>query len=696
VEAPTVTRVVPKTWIWLGLAAAAVALVHADPWERAGDDAVFVSSKSAATRLVPELPEGVPTDLDVEIAGPEGVRTRIESGARGPMVHASRELVGPADPDALDGLWASLRAATTLRAVADDTDAGLGERGRITLRFGETRVEIVLGRESPDGAGLYGALADTNGRPTGQLWVVERELGDIVDQGAEAWAARRAIVVEPEEVARVRFADAEVVRGQDGLWRSTVGDTTAIVQREAIEARLGRLLSARLDPWLTAPYAQGDAAPWLRITTVEGAELPLWLRGACPGVPDRVVVDRGEGRPGCIDARLVEPWPLPGREGGLTWIEPRVLPHGYDRVLSIEQLAPVPQLLRRHGGTWVIETREGTSSAVLELRESEVFRWYRALYDARFVIDRPAAGTTDAVDLRITTDTTEVVRLRCGAADEDGVRTCRRDDEPALAVRLAVDPAFVAETFADRRLVELDPGQAQAIEIAGRDVVRQSVHLDLGVWRLDAPLHPEGDAMLDELALEELLATLAGARAQEWTELPGGAPERVIRVERAQVRGQDGDVELQLWPARGDTCVVQVGQGRAARVGEATCSALGRDLLLPAPLAHVFDDARAIVLHDGDDELRLVREDGRWLREDGSAPGRERERFTAWSLLRTQALRPGDPRGTPVATLDVQPTLGEPYTLEVGDGWARVVGQEWFYVLALAPEDDEPLDDDAD
>ncbi len=684
------TRIATSTWGWLAAAIGAVVLVHADPWRREGDAPLFVSSKSAAVRLLPELPEGVPTDLVVELAGPEGPRARIEPGARGPVVLAVRELIGPADPEALDGLWASLRAATTLRAVAADTDAGLGERGRIALSFGDTKVEIVLGRDSPDGAGLYGALADADGRPTGELWVVERELGDIVDQSAEAWAARRPLVLEPGEVARVAFADAEVARGLDGLWRSTVGDDTAIVQREAVEARLGRLVAARLDPWLTAPYARDESAPWVRLTTQDGAELPLWLRGPCPGVPDRVVVDRGEGRAGCIDARVVEPWPLPGREGaGTAWIEPRLLPHHYDRVLSIEQVRPSPQLLRRHGGTWVIETDGAGGKSVLELRESEVFAWYSALFDARFAPDLEVSDAADVVELRITTDSTETVRVRCGAADDDGVRACRRDDEPALAVRIGVDPAFVAETFADRELVDIEPGQARAIEIAGADVVRQSVHLDLGVWRLDAPLHPEGDAVLDELALEDLLATLSAARAQAWTAVPSGAPARVVRVERTSMRGQEGDVELQLWDGRGDGCIVRVGQGRAAEVGEGTCAALGRDLLLADPLAHVLDDARTLALMQGGREVRLRRDDGgRWVREDGSVPGDERSRFTAWSMLRTVALRPGAPRGTALATLAVQPTIGEPYAMEIGDGWARVVGQDWFYLLAVADDED--------
>lgn len=679
-------RIPASSWIWLLLALGSVVLVHRDPWRTAIESPTFVSSRSAAVRLFPDLPEGVPTDVVLEISGPEGLRARIEPGPRGPLVHGADELLGPADPEAVDGLWASLRAATTLRAVPTDTDAGLGERGRIAMQWGETRIEIVLGRPSPDGAGLYGAIVGEGG-DTSEVWVVERELGDIVDQGADAWAARRPLVADPAEIAEIEFADAKLVRGPDGLWRSTVGESVAIVQREAVEARLGRLLAARLDPWLPTPYARDDAPPWMRVTTLDGTSLGLWLRGACPQMPERVVIDRGEGRPGCVDARVVEPWPLPGREGGRAWIERRLLPHAYGRVLSIEQVRPRPQTLRRQGGTWMIEADGG----VIELRETEVYRWYEAMFEARLDLEAKATGSTDDVELVITTDTTASLRLRCGRADDERRRTCRRDDEPLARVRIAVDPAFTAETFADRRLVELEPGQARAIEITGRDVVRQSAQLDLGVWRLDAPLHPEGDVALDELRLEELLGTLGAARAQSWTAVPSGDPDRVLRVERAAIRGQSAAIELQVW----EGCIARVGQGRAARIDDGTCATLGRDLLGDAPLQHVIDEARELVLVEGGAaEIRLRRADGRLVREDGEPLGREREQLVAWSQLRAQRLRPGDP-GTPhVATLAVVPTVGEPYTLEIGDGWARVAGQGWFYVLA--PDEGAPAADEGD
>jgi len=63
-------------------------------------------------------------------------------------------------------------------------------------------------------------------------------------------------------------------------------------------------------------------------------------------------------------------------------------------------------------------------------------------------------------------------------------------------------------TFAERRLMAIDPGEARALEIlpGSGEGVRQSVRLDLGVWRLDAPNHPDGNGALDEVRLETLLA----------------------------------------------------------------------------------------------------------------------------------------------------------------------------------------------
>ena len=59
--------------------------------------------------------------------------------------------------------------------------------------------------------------------------------------------------------------------------------------------------------------------------------------------------------------------------------------------------------------------------------------------------------------------------------------------------------AFTKETFADRRLLSFEAGEVRGLELLPgptSDRVRQSVRLDLGVWRLDAPLHDDTAAAL--------------------------------------------------------------------------------------------------------------------------------------------------------------------------------------------------------
>jgi hypothetical protein len=671
------TMIAMRTWVLVAAATLAVALVHFDPWRRDAVGPGFVSSKSAAVRLLPELPEGVPTDLQLTIGKGGTASTRIDAlpEAPGPWVWEDGELVGPADPDALDGLWSSLRAATSLRAAASQTDAGLGEGGRITIAFGDTRIELLVGRATPDGVGLYGALAGSED----ELWVIERELGDIAAQRAEAWVARRPWVADPREVVAIAQGRATIERGLDGIWRARDEHGTAMLSGPAVEARLGRLLSARMEPWSDRHAKKGDA-PWVRLTTGEGGSATLWLAGACDGVPGRVVVDRGLGRPGCIDARIAEPWPLPlGEHATMDWLEPRLAPHEYGRVLAIEQLGPTRSRLRREGGGWVIERHVDGRDEVTSVREPEVFRWYEALHEARLDRTRSLPAIAASVELRIETDSTVMLRLRCARADE-GLR-CARDDEPFFAVTLPIELAFTADTFTDRQLATLPPGNARALEIAGPKAVRQSVHLDLGVWRLDAPAHPEGDAVLDEERIESLLATISGARAQSWTTLPSGDPERTIRVE--QVAGEGSAIVVALW----DGCIARVDEGPAAQLDDATCRALGSDLLGDAPLQRAIEEALAITVRTQGDAIALRRDEGRLVRDDGEPLGELARTFDELSALRTVALRPGAPPSEATMELSLEPRAGEPYVLEVGDGFARVKNQPWFYALEERDDD---------
>ncbi|MBX7082972.1 MAG: DUF4340 domain-containing protein [Nannocystaceae bacterium] len=669
----------------LGVAAiAAVVLVHHDPWQRAAAVGDYVAGRGGSERVLPQLPEGVPEGAAIELVRADGSRTRIAAHehAAGLWVWADRELVGPADPEALDGLWSGLRATASLRAASiAATDAALGSGGRVRLELPGGPIELVLGAATPDGVGLYAALAsaDVGAAP----WVLDRALADWIAQPATGWIARRPWVVEPAEIAAVRFADATLSRGPDGLWRAGAAGQGALLSSSAVDARLSRLLTARLDPF-AASVADPGVAPWLQLDTLDGRTLPLWLRDGCEGLPGRVTLDRGLGRAGCVDARVADPWPLPGREHEeRSWIEPRLVPWDYGRVLSIAQLRPQASTLRRQGGGWVIERAvSGGGTEVVAVPEPEVLRWYTALHDARLDTDAPRPAVSPTVELEVVSDSTARLRLSCapdhGADDDAGdAMICARQGEPAFALRLPVAPDFTPESFAQRQLLALGSDELRALELQGPGLARQAAHLDLGVWRLDAPAHPEGDAVLDEDAIVQLGAALGGARALAWTEPPDEPPLRTIRLERTVRAGRGAEVGVTLW----SDCRVRVDEGPTARVGEGTCEALARDLLVTTPLERVLEDATRLVV-DGEDSraFALVRRDGELVPEQGVVPGALQQALRGWPQWRARSIVAPAPVGTARWTLAIEPRTGEPWTLELGEGWARVRGADWGYV----------------
>src|SRR5690606_27596390 len=109
-------------------------------------------------RVFPDLGNRDPSGTEVVIDASDGRPVRLVPGAHGHVVMVGDTVLGPADPEALEGLWGSLRMATTLRAVPPDLDVGPVRRGRIVLRDEEGSLELELGGETPDGVGLYGTL----------------------------------------------------------------------------------------------------------------------------------------------------------------------------------------------------------------------------------------------------------------------------------------------------------------------------------------------------------------------------------------------------------------------------------------------------------------------------------------------------------------------------------------------------------
>lgn len=659
-------------------AGAAVTAVHADPWSDEGAVAPLVSTKSNARRLLPEIQDRTAEGATIELKPVHGEPTRIVPVAGGGhAVFAGEEPLGPADPEAVDGLWASLRMATTLRAVDDDAIDDPGQGGQIRVMAGDAVHELWLGRPAPDGAGLYGGRVRAPENLEG-TWVVEREIGELLQQAPRAWLAVRAVVVEPAQVKEVSFSDGLTLRrGADHAWRSELSGTQAILADTAVEHRLHRLVSARLDPLLSPASAPVDTsvAPWLGIRAEDGRDFVLWRGEACPGRPERVLVSRGPGLVGCLDAALTEPWPAVGRgrPDDDALLDAHLLPAAYGRVLSIAQSQPHERVLARHGGGWRVE--EGGTAT--EVEESEVFRWYEAARSVEVRLSPDAPEGAPDLDLALALDSATTLRLRCaGRGDE---RRCRRDEGPWLTLHgPAPELAFEVTTFRDRRLVDLSVDDARALEVLpgpGSVGTRQGAHFDLGVWRLDAPLHPAGDEALDEDKLQEMLAAVAGARIEAWLQPTDAAPLRTFRIDRTPRRGEDATVVVELLPG----CAVRLPGGRPGRVSEGACTTLEGHLLRTDVIAPLLLGADTVEVEVAKaPAVRLRDDEGTLVREDGAPMGELSDVLAGLEALRGVELRAGTPSGAPTIRLRVRPRRGEPYGIDVGDGWLAFEGASWW------------------
>ena len=667
----------PATLILAAAAVASTALVALEPFSGPADGG-FVSTTSAARRLFPELAAGGAQGVQVTLEPTDGASVQLRPGPDGYELWVDGLPAGPVDPDALEGLLSSLRMATSLRAVAEDTDVGPAVRGSISVAWDDQVRELEVGGATPDDVGLYGTLVEKGREP--QAWVIEPELAALLDQRPGAWLARRAAVVDARQVERVDFGEGAIERGPDGLWRSIVqGRAVAILDTEAVEIRLDRMLSTRLDP-LLAEGVQASPQRWVGIGATGDRRFELSLAGPCPGDDSRVVLVRGPGWPGCIDSAVTRPWPLDpttADSAGQGLVEPRLLPHPYGRVLRIDVTQPESASMRQQLGDWVIETPSGTGSTIVEVERGPVYEWYTSLHEAEVELDPSPAPLRADVDLRVVTDSTVQLRLRCELGQE--VR-CQRDEGPILRV---LDPLpslrLEPETFTPRKLLEVAVEDVRAVELlpgpAG-DSVRQAAHFDLGVWRLDAPRHPDGDAALNETALEGLLATVSSLRAESFERPPASAPQRTIRVEMTPRRGQAAQAAIELHPG----CVAVV-DDKAATLSEAACTRLQGDLLHDDPLEYWVQTARSIEIDEGDLQVRLKRDQEALLASEGDGEA-ALARLQSLAAARVEGLEAGEPPGAPEGSLRILPASGSAFFVDYGPGWAAVRGADWFYRMS--------------
>ncbi len=667
----------------LGVAAvAAVGLVHADPWHEVDTAAPLMSAQSMARRLFPGLSDADLSTASITVThGAQQVR--FVPGSDGQhQVWADDVQLGWADTEGIAGLWSSLRMATTLRAVAPGSDIG-ERRGEIQAKLGDgSTFSLQLHEKTGDGAGIYGIL----GHEGPAVWVVEPELGEVLQQPAQAWLLRRLLPNEPAETIAVTWAGVALARGADGLWRIESGAPQLLLSEQAVAMRLTQAFAADLEPMLPreAAATTGPFTTTHDVTDSGGGVRSFALGGPCPQRPDRIVVDRGPGLLGCIDPALVAAWPLTDPDAGM--LEAQLVPHAYGRVLAVERVqAQGNRRLRRFGGGWVLEE----AGAMVEVSEPEVFRWFAALQSVEVELPTellPLAATGPA-SVRIELDSGQHLYIHCGQAPGLGP-ACARDEGPALRLRGELPPLELdRDQFADRRLIALQPGEVRSLELLPGPTspdVRQSVRLDLGVWRLDAPVHPDGVAVLDEVRLEAILAAVQSLRASAWTDVPMVAPVRSLHLERT--RGPTVSLDLYVLGDRPGCIAHLPEQAHAAHIEMSVCTTLQDDLLYNDPLRDWLGQARSIELRSlPDGPSATVQRNGDAFHVEAGDEALLSD-LSGWQAFRSAGLRTGEPRGAGVRTAKIVRNGAPAVRIELGpdlDGapaWVRIVGSPWYYL----------------
>lgn len=684
------------TLVALALAAGAVAVTWADPFAEPDDGALLVNNRSGARRVFPTLVDADPTKATIELQASDGPIVRIVPASHGghQLMHGD-VVLGPVADEDFEGLWSSLRLATAQRAA--EKAHGVGQAGVIRVSLPDASLTLSLGDAVP-GSGVYGVF-----EASGDPWVVETEMLTLVQQPPKSWLSKRLLPVDVELVSGLAWGDELVLaRGGDDFWRVHSGDAPALLSTEAVGFRLRRLLRAQLDPFIERDVVASESLrPWLVVTTVDGSSRALHVGGECPGHPRKRLVDRGPGLLGCVPSELLERWPLLDPDANM--LESRLVPHEYGRIVGIDLQQPAERKLIRRGGEWFY-TGEG---GVETMAEEEVRRWYQELGKLE-VAPWTGEGTVEPVDpnappnpvapdmpdmpfepdwsLVVHADTGERLAVRCELASAP-VR-CVRDDGVLLRVLgdLPHNLAFEAETFAARRLTAIGPGEVRELEIlplpdVPSTTVRQSVHADMGTWELDAPEHPDDSGAVDTVRLENLLWALRGLRAEKWVDLGEAPPLRHIVAEVVPEQGRRHTVSATLYP----DCVIAVDGQRPAVIGKAQCAALGEDLLFDDPLRFWLERSRGVEVARAGETTPAVflrRRDEQFITGEGTPLDDPQlaAQLQAWIDWRSQGLRAGQPPGDVEWTLDVRREVGTAVQVDIGPGWVRLRGADWYYV----------------
>jgi hypothetical protein len=203
----------------------------------------------------------------------------------------------------------------------------------------------------------------------------------------------------------------------------------------------------------------------------------------------------------------------------------------------------------------------------------------------------------------------------------------------------------------------------------------------MGIWELDAPEHPDDSGAVDTVRLENLLWALRGLRAEQWVDLGEAPPLRQIVAEVVPEQGRRHTVSATLYP----DCVIVVDEQRPAVLAKAQCAALSEDLLFDDPLRFWLERSRGVeVARVGETSppVFLRRRDEQFVTGEGTPVDDPQllAQLQEWIDWRSQGLRAGEPPGAALWTLDVRRDVGTAVQVDVGAGWVRLRGADWYYV----------------
>ena len=683
------------TLIWCLVAMLSVVLVLSDPLANRDHSGEFVSIRADQRRVFPGLGDFALSEASIEIQPARGSVVRIVVTPEGHQVVSGDDVLGPADAHALEGLWSALRMATTMRGVDDTSGIRAGVGGSLRVRVSGEVFTVEFGDALPGDSGRYANIVV--GRES-EAWVVESDFIWPVAESPESWISRGLVQLDAEEVMSITWAEAlRLQRGADQLWRVMDGGAPAILSSEAIQARLERVLSTPLDPMISRSELEDPSwSPWLLIGVGEQEETRGFsLGGPCPGEEETaMLVDRGPGVVGCIPNALIDPWRVEDPAEG--FLESQLVPVEYGRVLRIRQQSPAELVLERASGGWALRA-SAEDAAPTRVSEGEVYRWFSRLRAVRITgwPEGGAAKVRSEYQIVIEGDRGVNYRLDCGRVDGGGV-ACRRDGGPLhLAVGATADPfLFDQTTFEDKTLVDIRPMDVRELELSADGGVpggdeknpraRTSVRSDFGAWRLDAPEHPDLDAALDHVRLEQLVTTLSSLRAIAWGPSELGDVERTITLGVAG-SGAEGPRKIEI--ALGGGCRCRVDGGRVAVLDARTCAALSGEVLFDDPARGWLREASSVEWGEGADVVIARREGDAWdvdARDPRRATDMESllRRLENWRSERIVAVDEGASFGQRVV---LRRDSGVDVTLGVSEVRVHVAGQPWAYEGAVMP-----------